>query len=192
MRKEISWLGSHLHDESGVGRSQQPPEQLLRRICTRLSVRRGAAGFVADERFGSYLADFKDRGDDAIESRGLWGRVNGCRFELAAASGYRAHRWWVPKLTGSIESFGQGSIIKYRLRAIQRRHLLIIGIQLLFGILFISVGVGLLFDANIGGALVLAFGIIAIGAIFVFARIAAPIAMGMERYLKQNIADLLE
>ena len=191
MREELSWLIGHLHDEQKDYRSQWSPEQLLRRICTRLSGRVGRGGFKPDERFASYLADFRTRGDKAIESRGLWGRVEGQWFELAAASGYRAHRWWVPKLTGVIESLNDGSIIRYRLRAIQRRHLMIIGFVLAFGLLAIGISVNrFISHADVAGVLALALGGAFIGSTFLFVRIAAPIAMGMERYLKRSIDDL--
>jgi hypothetical protein len=188
----MKWAFAHVHAERGDRLSSASPEQLLSRISILLSERAGHGGLKADERFGSYLADFKLRGDEAIESRGIWGRVSGLKFEIAAASGYRVHRWWIPKLTGVIEAEGSVALVRYRLRAIQLRHLLIIALLVLFGLCSVVVSANrFLSNAYVAGILALALGLVAIGSIGLFVRLAAPIAMRMEAYLNHTMDEVV-
>jgi hypothetical protein len=68
---------------------------------------------------------------------------------------------------------------------------MIIGFVLAFGLLAIGISVNrFISHADVAGVLALALGGAFIGSTFLFVRIAAPIAMGMERYLKRSIDDL--
>lgn len=85
-------------------------------------------------------------------------------------------------------------MIKYRVRAIQRRQLLIVLLGLGIGFVAVSFGIDLLIGlpSLIGGLLTLGFGIIAIFSILQRVQTAIPLAMHMSSYLNVRIKQFAE
>ena len=193
LRDELLWFVTHSHATHGAVGSAKAADDIVFEAHTLLGSRPMRSGFLTDESFDSYRRDYDLRGQLAIASGGLWGRVNGARIELTAASGYRAHQWWVPRVNATITAVsGGGSMVIYRLRSIQSRHVFVTVVMVAFGITFLALGLGLVVSGanRTGGCLSDGFGVLVFSACVYWIHIAAPIAIGMTAFLETTIDGL--
>ncbi len=203
MSEYLGWLITHIGDERDVVSSIAPPEVILERIGHRVSPRppmreemlAGLPGKTAwsGDLFANFKSDFDSRGDDAMRARRLWGLVSGTRFWFEVATGYGAQMWLIPILKGVVTpNETGGSIIRYRLRAVQRPKCVVLFGGFGLGLLFACLGIFLLASGApvVGGLLALGFGVVAMFSILYAFRNAARVAEHMARYLKTIIQEV--
>ncbi len=193
MRREIAWLLSNLNSHSAVLRSPKSPADVTLAVRAFLEGKPKHSDVVRQEPFSVYLADFARYGAAAVAKRGLWGHVSDERFQLAAASGYRSHRWWVPRVDGSVKPDPNGgSLINYRLRSIQIRQVFILFVGTVLGTCSLLLGIVLALSTSsqTPGLLALACGTMVLAGLLYFIHVAAPIAMVMTEILQHAVKQI--
>jgi hypothetical protein len=204
MTDDIRWFASQVRSHRETLRSAKSPGDILARVATRVEPPPNlkdqilswlpSRGYTPDdERFETFQEDFEARGNVAISSRGVWGRVNGSHMWFEVAAGYGAQRWLMPRLISVISSGqGGGAITKHRLKAVQPRQMFVVAFFIGVGALLIFFGM-VIFLGNsltIGRLAMTVVGVLAIVGILYFIRIAVPLARHMSQYLEAVIEDL--
>jgi len=190
VRTELIWLTSNMRHRKVEINSGLSPNQILENVRDALSERAELTGFVETEDFAAILEDFSVRGPKAIESRGLWGRIDGSHFYLAAVSDYRFNRYLIPRIAASVTGTSKGSAIIYKISPIQTRQIALIAAALIVGLACI------ILCASIAGSNAIALlgvlvGIVIVGSIIWFVVACVPLAASMASYLEQRIGELV-
>jgi hypothetical protein len=179
---ECRWIVQHARIAKYVYYSTLSTDEILRTVAHDLGPRANRSGYLSRGSFEHYMDDFDDNGDSAIESRGLWGQIRGTTFELAAASGYRAHQYIVPWIRCSLSPSGAyGSRIQCRVKSIQRGHVLLFLAMFIAGPLCLGFGTSLTLNGStrVGGFILVAFGGFSTFMTFYIIHIVTPIAQHM-------------
>ncbi|MHB8379956.1 MAG: hypothetical protein ACYDB2_08580 [Acidimicrobiales bacterium] len=195
------WFFSHLRDDRKTLHSSMSPEELLTKVALRVSPKPPwqdealsslplKSNFLPEDSFEAFVADFEDRGDLAMGSRGLWGRVGVTHVWYEVATGYGAPARWIPRLIGEVALASDGgSTVTYRVRMMHYSQVLswIVGLGL--GALFVGMGMALLLTTvSIGGGLVaLGVGTLLIVVSLRQSRRATHLVQPMAHYLEQSI-----
>jgi hypothetical protein len=136
-----------------------------------------------------FKRDFSERGVLAIVSRGYWGEIDEDRFRVEVATGFGAQRSWIPRLVGRFSPQFVGTLVTYRLYSIQRRHLIIVVAASVIGVVTVALGIGVIVDSSneIGGTILVVFGVLLLGSFYRLVISSARIAMAMDDYLIQSL-----
>jgi len=202
MRHELEWSAAHVLVKRDVIHSDRSDRVLLDELSAHLISRPGrrkeiVGGLVGEMHsaltFDEFLTDFSKHGSEAIETRSLWGTIFGSEFQIEIATGLGAQRWWIPRIKGGIvpDEIGK-SLIRYQIRGIQRRQVLIAVLAMALSTAAVCVGLALIFG---GSDLVGALASIVVGAILLtlslwFVRTAARVAAAMEQSLITRLKRL--
>lgn len=200
------WFFSHLRDEQKTLHSAISPKDLLTKVALRVSPRPPwqdnalsslslRSNFLPEDTFKAFVADFGVRGDLAMGSRGLWGRVDDSHVWFEVATGYGAQVRWIPRLIGVVAlAHDGGSTITYRVRMMRYSQVVswIVGLGL--GALFVGIGMALLLTASSveGGLVALGVGTTLLVVLLRQSKHATHLVKPMAHYLEQTIQQFAQ
>lgn len=201
MSGALWWFFSQLRDDPKTLHSTMAPTDLLTKVATRVTPRppwqdealsslSSTSDFLPEDTFTTFMSDFDDRGDLAMGSRGLWGRVGITDVWFEVATGYGARRRWIPRLIGDVTLANDGgSTISYRVRMMHYSQIVAWMVGLALGALFVGVGLALLLtDATVvGGVITLVVGAALLVTLMNRSKRSRHLAQRMTHYLEETI-----
>ncbi|HEV3187880.1 MAG TPA: hypothetical protein VGZ04_07515 [Acidimicrobiales bacterium] len=201
MSGALWWFFSQLREDRKTLHSSMAPSDLLTKVALRVTPRppwqdealaslSSKSDFLPEDTFTTFMADFNVRGDLAMGSRGLWGRVGITDVWFEVATGYGARRRWIPRLIGDVVLANDGgSTISYRVRMMQYSQVVAWIVGLTLGALFVGIGLALLLtDATVeGGIVTLAVGAAVLVTMMSRSKRSRHVAQRMANYLEETI-----
>jgi len=200
------WYFSHLRDEETTLHSMMSPKELLKKVALRVSPRPPwqdnalsalslRSNVLPEDTFKAFVTDFGIRGDVAMGSRGLWGRVDDSRVWFEVATGYGARSRWIPRLTAVVGLASDGgSTITYRVRMMHYSQVVSWTVGLGLGALFVGIGLALLLTVSSlqGGFVALGVGTALLVVLLRRSKHATRIVKPMAHYLEQTIQEFAQ
>lgn len=137
-----------------------------------------------------FRTDFSERGRAALESRGLSGYLINDEFECSVDIGPGSQLTFVPRLTGHVSERAEGgSVINYRVRSVQWRHIGLFAIAYATSLALILIGIANGIRNGPGLALIV-FGVALILGSSMVIQLAVPAARDMTDYLTDVLKQM--
>ena len=195
------WFFSQLRDDRKTLHSAMAPADLLSKVALRVTPRppwqdealssfASTSDFLPEGNFKTFMTDFNVRGDLAMGSRGLWGRVSYADMWFEVATGYGARRRWIPRLIGDVALANDGgSTITYRVRMMHYSQVISWIVGLTLGALFVGIGMALLLTAYSveAGLVTFVVGTVVLVALISQSKHSRHLAQRMAHYLEESM-----